>query len=101
MLGGYQEEIRSWCCKSRYRIVDTVAMKRFIDNVIVQVVERHYIGYDGPVKAIAPEYVGTLSDKDSSDIFSESYPTSSTGNEIVPRLERLEKALSSAGSQPI
>lgn len=78
-----------------------VAMKRFMDNVVVQVVERHYLGSDSAVKAISPEYVGTLSDRDLSDIAAESYATSSTRNEVVHRLERLLRALSLAESQPI
>jgi hypothetical protein len=78
-----------------------IALKRFMDNVILQVVERIYLGSDGPVKAISPEYVGTLSDSELSDIAAESYATSSTRTEIGYKLERLEKALSLAETHPI
>jgi hypothetical protein len=78
-----------------------VAMKRFMDNVIVQVVERIYLGDDGRVKAISPEYVGSLSETDLSDIAAESYATSSARTDICYRLERLEKALSLAQNQAI
>jgi hypothetical protein len=78
-----------------------VAMKRFMDNVVLQVVERIYLGDDGPVKAVSPEYVGTLSETDLSDIAAESYATSSARMDIGYRLERLEKALNLAESQAI
>lgn len=73
-----------------------VALKRFMDNVILQVVERIYLGSDGPVKAINPEYAGMLSDSELSDIAAESYATSTTRTEIGYKLERLEKALTLA-----
>lgn len=78
-----------------------VAMKWLMDNVIVQVVERVYLGDNGPVKAISPEYIGTLSEAELSDIAAESYATSSTRTDISYRLERLEKALSLAENQAI
>jgi hypothetical protein len=76
-------------------------MKRFMDNVLLRVVERHYLGDKGPVKAISPEYVGTLSDTDLSDIAAESYATSSTRVNIEQKLARLEKALTLVETQPV
>lgn len=76
-----------------------VAMKRFTDNVIVQVVERLYLGSDGPVKHISPELVGSLSDTELQDIAAESYTTAATRNDISYRLGRLETALNLAESQ--
>lgn len=78
-----------------------VAVKRFMDNLVLQVVERHYLGDQGPVKAISPEYVGTLSDTELRDIAAESYATSSARVNIDQKLARLEKALKLAESQPI
>jgi hypothetical protein len=78
-----------------------VAIKRFMDNVILQVVERIYLGDNGPVKAISPEYIGTLSETDLSDIAAESYATSSARTDICYRLKRLEKALTLAQNQAI
>jgi hypothetical protein len=78
-----------------------VAMKRFMDNVILQVMEIIYLGDDGPVKAISPEYVGTLSETDLSNIAAESYATSSVRTDICYRIERLDKALSLAQNQAI
>ncbi|KFY88242.1 hypothetical protein V498_06867 [Pseudogymnoascus sp. VKM F-4517 (FW-2822)] len=78
-----------------------VALKRYMDNVVLQVVERIYLGSNGPVRAISPEYVGTLSDTDLADIAAESYATSSTRTEIGYKLERLDKALNLAETLPI
>jgi hypothetical protein len=39
-----------------------VAMKQFMNNVILQVVERIYLGDAGPMKAISPKYIGSLSE---------------------------------------
>ena len=73
-----------------------VALKRYMDNVVLQVVERIYLGSNGPVRAIGPEYVGTLSDTELADIAAESYTTSSTRTEIGYKLQRLDKALNLA-----
>jgi hypothetical protein len=78
-----------------------VTIKRFIDNIILQVVEIIYLGDNRPVKAISPEYIGTLSETDLSDISAESYATSSARTDIYYRLERLEKALTLAQNQAI
>lgn len=77
-----------------------VALKRFMDNVIQQVVERIHLGSEGSVKAITPEYAGSLSDSELLDIAAESYATSSTRTDIGYKLERLEKALNLAEAQP-
>ncbi|KFY46965.1 hypothetical protein V494_00258 [Pseudogymnoascus sp. VKM F-4513 (FW-928)] len=78
-----------------------VALKRYMDNVVVQVVERIYLGSNGPVRAISPEYVGTLSDTELADIAAESYATSSARTDIGYKLKRLDKALELAESVPI
>ncbi|KFX93332.1 hypothetical protein O988_06868 [Pseudogymnoascus sp. VKM F-3808] len=78
-----------------------VALKRYMDNVVLQVIERIYLGSNGPVRAISPEYVGTLSDTELADIAAESYATSSTRTEIGYKLQRLDKALNLAETVPI
>ncbi|OBT73171.1 hypothetical protein VF21_07938 [Pseudogymnoascus sp. 05NY08] len=78
-----------------------VALKRYIDNVVLQVIERIYLGSNGLVRAISPEYVGTLSDTELADIAAESYATSSTRTEIGYKLQRLDKALNLAETLPI
>lgn len=65
-----------------------VAIKRFSDNVVVQVVERCYLGNKGPVKYVDPGYIGELSDEELSDIAAESYATSSARNDTSHRLNR-------------
>jgi hypothetical protein len=70
-----------------------VAMKRFMDNIIVQVVERHYLGPEGPVKALCPAYFGGLPDSQLSEIAAENYATFCSRMEIGNKLTRLEKAL--------
>lgn len=78
-----------------------VALKRLMDNMVLQVIERIYLGSNGPVRAISPEYVGTLSDTELADIAAESYATSSTRTEIGYKLQRLDKALNLAETVPI
>ncbi|KAL5345014.1 hypothetical protein ACLOAV_009967 [Pseudogymnoascus australis] len=78
-----------------------VALKRYMDNVVLQVIERIYLGSNGPVRAISPEYVKTLSDTELAGIAAESYATSSTRTEIGYKLQRLDKALNLAESLPI
>jgi hypothetical protein len=75
--------------KSYYK----VAVKRFIDNVVIQVVERHYLGSDGPVKQFCPEYVVGLSDPVLSNIAAEDFVVSMARADLNAKLERLQKAL--------
>lgn len=70
-----------------------VALKRFMDNVVIQCVERYFLGADGPVKHISPAYVGSLSDDELDTIAAENYATSMLRAEVSQRLQRLEKAL--------
>ena len=73
-----------------------VALKRFADNVVTQVVERFYIGSTGPLKQTAPEQVGSFADDQLSRIAGENYTSSTRRNELNSKLERLEKALALA-----
>jgi hypothetical protein len=75
--------------KSYYK----VAVKRFIDNVVIQVVERHYLGFDGPVRLFCPEYVGGLSDPVLRSIAAETFIVSMSRADINAKLQRLQKAL--------
>ena len=76
-----------------------VAITRFMDNVVVQIVERIYLANDGPVKAFSPEYVSMLEDRVLAEIARENYATSSARMEIRARLDRLEEALRLAETQ--
>jgi hypothetical protein len=70
-----------------------VAMKRFTDNVVLQVTERYLLGPDGPVKGLTPEMVGDLHDGELIDLAGENFATSATRNELTTKYERYQKAL--------
>ena len=48
------------------------------------------------MRAISPEYVGSLSDAELADIAAENYATSSTRTETGYKLERMDEALNLA-----
>lgn len=73
-----------------------VALKRFTDNIVIQVVERYYVRPGGPIKSISAEYIGGLSDADLAHLAAENYATSTSRNDVNAKLERLEKALAIA-----
>lgn len=68
-------------------------MKRFTDNVVLQVTERHLLGAGGPVKALSPDMIADLEDNDLMTITGENFATSSARNELVKKLDRFQKAL--------
>jgi hypothetical protein len=70
-----------------------VALKRFTDNVVLQITERLLLGPDGPVKILSPEMIGDLQDGELSDLAGESFSTSSTRNEVMSKFARLQKAV--------
>lgn len=70
-----------------------VALKRFTDNVVVQITERLILGPKGPVKIFSPEMIGDLQDGELMDLAGENFATSSTRNELINRYERYQKAL--------
>ena len=70
-----------------------VAMQRFADNVVIQVVERHLLGPDGPVKCFSSEQVSGLSDTELASLASDDYQTSIARTEVKYRIQRLEKAV--------
>ncbi|KAL2845913.1 hypothetical protein BJY01DRAFT_247427 [Aspergillus pseudoustus] len=70
-----------------------IALKRFTDNVVLQVVERHILGPNGPVRAFSPDMVNDLDEAELMEIAGESFSTVSTRNDLVAQRERYEKAL--------
>ncbi|KAI9367803.1 P-loop containing nucleoside triphosphate hydrolase protein [Aspergillus egyptiacus] len=70
-----------------------VAVKRFTDNVVVQIVERHMLGKDGPVRALSSEMVNELDDAELLDMAGESFATSSVRNELTAKCERFRMGL--------
>lgn len=70
-----------------------VALKRFNDNVVIQVVERHILGEGGPVKYLSQELIADLEDNELMDIVGEDFATASLRNDLTAKSERLQKAL--------
>ncbi|KAH8693853.1 P-loop containing nucleoside triphosphate hydrolase protein [Talaromyces proteolyticus] len=70
-----------------------VAMKRFTDNVVIQVTERLVLGIEGPVRTFSPDFVSELQENDLMDIAGENFATSSLRNELANKCEKFKLAL--------
>lgn len=70
-----------------------VAIKRFVDTVVLQVAERHFMGPNGPLKYFSPAFVGELADEDLRHIAGESRSTTMERERLVTLLNQLERAL--------
>jgi hypothetical protein len=70
-----------------------VAMKRFVDTVVLQVTERHYMGSNGPLKYFSPAYVGALSDEELRNVAGESKATTQERDRLTTLVGQLERAL--------
>ncbi|KAL4879270.1 P-loop containing nucleoside triphosphate hydrolase protein [Aspergillus karnatakaensis] len=70
-----------------------VALKRFADNVVIQIVERYILGRGGPVRALCSDMVNELDEGELLDLAGESFMTSSIRIELVGKCERLRTAL--------
>lgn len=70
-----------------------VALKRFADNVVIQIVERHILGRDGPVRVLCSDMVNDLDDTELLEIAGEKFLTSSMRNELTAKRERFLSAL--------
>jgi hypothetical protein len=70
-----------------------VALKRFMDNVVNSVVERHLLGVDGPVRFLGPEFVSSLSDEDLAAISQEDEGSMYDRREAHRRSEMFKEAL--------
>ncbi|KAL5048581.1 hypothetical protein BDW71DRAFT_213326 [Aspergillus fruticulosus] len=70
-----------------------VAMKRFADNVVIQIVERYILGQDGPVRALCSDMVNDLDEGELLEIAGENFLTSSLRNELISKCERFQQAL--------
>jgi hypothetical protein len=70
-----------------------VAMKRFVDTVVLQVTERHYMGHSGPLKYFSPAYVGGLSDEELRNVAGESKATTQERDRLTTLVGQLERAL--------
>ncbi|KAK6340050.1 hypothetical protein TWF730_001825 [Orbilia blumenaviensis] len=77
-----------------------ISMTRFADNVVIQVVERHLLGKNGPIRLLKSEYVSGLDDSELRNIASEDYQSASRRRELQARLERAKSAQEAASVIP-
>ncbi|KAL4915862.1 P-loop containing nucleoside triphosphate hydrolase protein [Aspergillus aurantiobrunneus] len=70
-----------------------VALKRFADNVVIQVVERFIMGREGPVRAFCSDMVNELDEAELLELAGEKFLTSSMRYELIGKCERFQAAL--------
>ncbi|KAL4939601.1 hypothetical protein BDV06DRAFT_224873 [Aspergillus oleicola] len=70
-----------------------VALKRFADNVVIQIVERYILGKTGPVRTLNSNMVNDLDDEEMLELAGENFATSSMRNDLVSKCERFKEAL--------
>jgi hypothetical protein len=70
-----------------------VAIKRFTDNVVIQITERHILGAERPVKFLSPDLIGDLSEVQLAELAGENFMTASRRNDLIARAERFQEAL--------
>lgn len=77
----------------------SVARKRFVDNVALQVVERHFLSLDegGPARCFSPEWVGGLSVDELEMIAGEDKAVSNRRAVLKDKLDRWRAAKKFAG----
>lgn len=69
-----------------------VALKRFNDNVVNQVVQRNLLRPGGPLTVFAPDWVGKLESDELAAIAGEDFMTSNARKELAAQMGRLEQA---------
>ena len=70
-----------------------VALKRFTDNIVIQVTERYILGNGGPVKMLSPDLVGDFEEDRLTEIAGENFSTASRRNDLVSKAARFKEAL--------
>lgn len=70
-----------------------VAIKRFTDNVVIQITERHILGAEGPVKFLSSDLIGDLSEVQLAELAGENFVTASKRNDLIAKAERFQEAL--------
>jgi hypothetical protein len=73
-----------------------VAYPRFVDNVIFQVVERHLLGPNGPLRLFDRNWIMGLEDEELEELVGENRETRAERKELKERLEGLKNALEKA-----
>ena len=70
-----------------------VTYPRFVDNVIIQVVERHLLGRNGPLRLFSRDWVDKLEDDELDWLVGENEKTRDDRKELKQKLEGLKNAL--------
>lgn len=73
-----------------------VAYPRFVDNVIIQVVERHLLGPNGPLKLFNRNWILRLKDEELEELVGENEETRAARKDLKKRLAGLKNALEKA-----
>lgn len=73
-----------------------ICLPRFVDNVIIQVVERHLLSPKGPLKLFNRHWINRLSDEELEDLVGEDEATVNERKMIKEKLEGLADALKRA-----
>jgi hypothetical protein len=73
-----------------------MAFPRFVDNVIIQVVERHLLGLNGPLKIFSREWVDGLNKVELEKLVGEDENTINERKAIKERIQGLDDALENA-----
>ncbi|KAN0098347.1 P-loop containing nucleoside triphosphate hydrolase protein [Hyaloscypha variabilis] len=73
-----------------------VAYPRFVDNVIIQVVERHLLGPNGPLRLFDRNWIFGLEDEELEELVGENEETRASRKDLNERLAGLRNALEKA-----
>jgi hypothetical protein len=73
-----------------------VAYPRFVDNTIIQVVERHLLGPNGPLRLFDRNWIFNLEDEELEELVGENEETRAARKELKERLDGLKNALEKA-----
>jgi hypothetical protein len=73
-----------------------VAYPRFVDNVIIQVVERHLLGPKGPLRLFDRNWIFGLEDEELEELVGENEETRAARKDLKERLDGLKNALEKA-----
>jgi ABC-type phosphate transport system auxiliary subunit len=73
-----------------------VAYPRFVDNIIIQVVERHLLGSNGPLRLFDRKWIFDLEDEELEELVGENEETRAARKELKERLAGLKSALEKA-----
>ncbi|KAJ6261688.1 Dynamin [Drechslerella dactyloides] len=74
----------------------SISLKRFTDNVIIQVIEDNLLGREGPIRLLKTDYIAGLDETDLANITREDWQVASTRRELTLRLERARSAQEAA-----